>query len=232
MGDTGNALLATIAILGALYHRERTGEGQAVSTSIVNAGLLHTSYAWIDADGTPADWGHVDADQYGLSPWYRLYRCADDGWLVVAALRTGDRHALLHGVLDDDEADIDLDDHDKVAALLEEGFLQRPAASWFEALDAVVPLEVVDEAFCRDLFDDDVARRTQLVVATQSTDVGRFEDPGLLVQLSATPGVVTRGPSACGEHTREILLELRRTDDQVDALVAEGVVLEASPVAP
>ena len=231
MGDTGNALLATIAILGALYHRERTGEGQAASTSIVNAGLLHTSYAWIDADGTAADWGHVDADQYGLSPWYRLYRCADDGWVVVAALRADDQRALLHGVLDD-EGDVDLDDNNKVAALLEERFLQRPAASWFDALDAVVPLEVVDEAFCRDLFDDDDARRTQLVVTTQSTDVGRFEDPGLLVQLSATPCVVRRGPSACGEHTREILLELRRSDDQVDALVAEGVVLEASPVTP
>ena len=37
MGDTGNALLAAIAITAALYHRDRTGEAQAVSTSIVNA---------------------------------------------------------------------------------------------------------------------------------------------------------------------------------------------------
>ncbi len=71
MGDTGNALLAAIAIIAALYHRDKTGEGQAVSTSIVNAGLLHTSYAWIHADGTPGDWGHVDGDQFGLSPFYR-----------------------------------------------------------------------------------------------------------------------------------------------------------------
>ena len=40
MGDTGNAMLAAIAITAALYHRERTGQGQAVSTSIVNAQLL------------------------------------------------------------------------------------------------------------------------------------------------------------------------------------------------
>jgi len=87
MGDTGNAMLAAIAITAALYHREKTGEGQAVSTSIVNAGLLHTSYAWIDEDGAPAEWGHVDGDQYGLSPFYRLYQCADDGWVFVAAVR-------------------------------------------------------------------------------------------------------------------------------------------------
>ncbi|MDQ1520111.1 MAG: hypothetical protein QOI55_1184, partial [Actinomycetota bacterium] len=75
MGDTGNALLAAIAITAALYHREKTGEGQAVSTSIVNAQLLHTSYAWIHADGDPADWGHVDGGQHGLSAFYRMYLC-------------------------------------------------------------------------------------------------------------------------------------------------------------
>src|SRR5205807_393803 len=102
MGDTGNALLAAIAITGALYHREKTGEGQAVSTSIVNAGLLHTSYAWIHADGTPADWGLVDGDQYGLSTFYRMYRCADDGWLFVAAIRSEQRDRLLGAVGDDE----------------------------------------------------------------------------------------------------------------------------------
>ena len=68
MGDTGNALLAAIAITAALYHRDRTGQGQAVSTSIVNAGLLHTSYAWIHSDGREPDWGHVDGDQYRVVP--------------------------------------------------------------------------------------------------------------------------------------------------------------------
>ena len=84
MGDTGNAMLAAIAIVSALYHRDQTGRGQAVSTSIVNAQLLATSYAWIREDGKPGLWDHVDGDQYGLSPLYRMYRCADDRWIFVA----------------------------------------------------------------------------------------------------------------------------------------------------
>ena len=103
MGDTGNALLAAIAITAALYHRERTGEGQAVSTSIVNAGLLHTSYAWIHADGSPADWGHVDGDQYGLSPYYRLYQCSDEAWLFLGAVSDHERERLM-AVIDGLEA--------------------------------------------------------------------------------------------------------------------------------
>ena len=82
MGDTGNALLAAIGMTMALYHRERTGAGQAVGTSIVNACLLNTSYAWIHSgsDGRGADlanWDHVDADQWGLNARYRMYPTSD-----------------------------------------------------------------------------------------------------------------------------------------------------------
>ena len=226
MGDTGNGLLAAIAITAALYHRDRTGDAQAVSTSIVNAGLLHTSYAWTHADGTPADWGHVDGGQYGLSPFYRLFQCADDSWLFVAAVRPELRARLLTAMGEDETA---LDDHDKVVALLEAHFHERSAAEWFAALDRVdVPVEIVDEAFCRTLFDDPEARAAQLVVETWAAGVGRFEDPGLLVNLSATPGVIQRGPCMCGEHTREILIEHGYTPSEVDALVADRAVLDAS----
>jgi crotonobetainyl-CoA:carnitine CoA-transferase CaiB-like acyl-CoA transferase len=225
MGDTGNALLAAIAITAALYHRERTGQGQAVSTSIVNAQLLHTSYAWIHADGTPADWRHVDGGQYGLSPFYRLYRCGDDRWLFIAA-ETPEHRARLISALDRD-AEV-LGDAAEASAALEALLREQPAAEWFTMLDAAgVPVEVVDEEFCRALFDDPEARSRQLVAETWAGGVGRFEDPGLLVNLSATPGVVQRGPCLCGEQTREILLEHRCTAAQVDELVSARVVLDA-----
>ena len=90
MGDTGNALCSRPSPSPLRSTTAtRTGEGQAVSTSIVNAGLLHTSYAWIHADGRPGDWDHVDGDQYGLSPFYRMYQCADGLWVFLAAVVRG-----------------------------------------------------------------------------------------------------------------------------------------------
>jgi crotonobetainyl-CoA:carnitine CoA-transferase CaiB-like acyl-CoA transferase len=226
MGDTGNALLAAIAIVAALYHRDRTGEGQAVSTSIVNAQLLHTSYAWIHADGAPADWGHVDGGQFGLSPFYRLYACADDRWLFVAAQQAEDQSRLGEAIGDDVAS---LDDAEKAAATLERRFLERPATDWFDMLDAAdVPVEIVDEGFCRALFDAPGARATQLVAETWVSGVGRFEDPGLLVNLSDTPGTIQRGPCLCGEHSREILLEHGYTTSEIDELSNTGVVLDAA----
>jgi crotonobetainyl-CoA:carnitine CoA-transferase CaiB-like acyl-CoA transferase len=216
MGDTGNAMLAAIAITSALYRREITGEGQALSTSIVNAGLLATSYAWVYDDGRPADWGHVDASGHGLTPCYRMYRTLDDEWVFVAAITDGHRAAFESVLGATGEA------------ALEAAFAGRPAHEWLATLDtAGVPAEIVDEDFCRTVFDDPVARADRLVVETWAPGVGRFEDPGLLLSFSETSGVVARGPCMCGEHTRELLRELGYADAEIDELAEARAVLDA-----
>lgn len=227
MGDTGNALLAAIAITAALYHRDRTGEGQKVSTSIVNAGLLHTSYAWIHDDGTPGDWEKIDANQYGLSPYYRLYHCSDDRWIFVAAVAEHERERLFAAIGERAPATRD-DTGEAQTKVLEARLGERTASQAFSLLDEMgVPVEIVDEEFCRTIFDDRDARTMQLISTTWAGTVGRFEDPGLLVNLEPAAPIVRRGPCRCGEHSREILREHGYSESEVDALVAEQVVLDA-----
>ena len=222
MGDTGNAMLAAIAITSALYHRELTGQGQAVATSIVNAGLLHNSYSWIHADGTPGDTRHIDAGQYGLSPFYRMYQGSDEDWFFLAAVTEEERRHLAKTI--DASGGPDLGANDLLERL--EGlFATRPAAEWFEILDrAGVPVEVIDEDFCRTIFDDLVARDEQLIVESPSKSVGRFEDPGLLVKVGPNGGIIRRGPCQCGEHTVEILSEHGYSDDEIAGLVASSAI--------
>ena len=229
MGDTGNALLAAIAIAAALYHRDKTGVGQEVSTSIVNAGLLHTSYAWIRADGSPGDWEHVDGQQYGLSPFYRLYECADGRWLFLAAV-SDQEHDRLVAVMGEAVPGLQDGQADDItwSKALSTRFLEQPAEQWFAELDKEgVPVEIVDESFCRTLFDDADAQASQLVSTTWAGNVGRFEDPGLFVNVTPATPVIQRGPSLCGEHTRQILREHGYSDEEVDALAAERAVLDA-----
>jgi crotonobetainyl-CoA:carnitine CoA-transferase CaiB-like acyl-CoA transferase len=196
-----------------------------VSTSIVNAGLLHTSYAWIHADGSEPDWGHVDGEQFGLSPYYRLYRCAVGGWVFLAAV-TDEAQAKLRAILPDAPAG---DDPEPIASWLSSYFESAVATEAFHALDdGGVPIEVVDEYFCRTLFDDPEARSLNLVSETWSTSVGRFEDPGLLVNISPAEAIVQRGPCACGEQSREILLELGYSSSDVDAMVEGRAVLDGA----
>jgi crotonobetainyl-CoA:carnitine CoA-transferase CaiB-like acyl-CoA transferase len=224
MGDTGNALLAAIAIAAALYHRDKTGEGQAVSTSIVNAGLLHTSYAWIHSDGTEPDWGHVDGGQYGLSPYYRLYPCSLNEWVFLAAV-TADQRIKLREILPGSPVG---DSPEAVAAWLSSYFEETIATEAFRALDdGGIPVEIVDESFCRTLFDDPEAKRLNLVSETWSRSVGRFEDPGLLVNINPAQSIIQRGPCACGEHTKDLLDWLGYSDSEIDEMVASRAVAEA-----
>jgi crotonobetainyl-CoA:carnitine CoA-transferase CaiB-like acyl-CoA transferase len=239
MGDTGNAFLSVVAVLQALYHRERTGRGQEVSTSILNACLLNTSYAWVSADGAAAPWRRIDARQLGLSALYRLYETAE-GWLCLAAVSDDHWHRLCAAL---DRGDLTHDprfaratarnQNDAVlAAILELAFLTRPAARWFQLLDAGdVPCEIVSPTFCREWLDDPDLRARGWVAETWAAGVGKFEDPGLLVDLSLTPGRVQRGPCIAGQHTREILRELGYSDGKIDELCAQGAVLD-SPIVP
>ncbi len=118
------------------------------------------------------------------------------------------------------------------------GALLAPLATAdaFARLDgAGVPVEIVDRSFARAIFDDPEARDSGRISTTWAGGVGRFEDPGLLVRFSGTPGIVQRGPCLNGQHSREILRELGYTDAEIDALAADRVIIDApvdTPVAP
>jgi crotonobetainyl-CoA:carnitine CoA-transferase CaiB-like acyl-CoA transferase len=160
----------------------------------------------------------------GLSPYYRLYRCGDDSWLFLAAVTPQERDRLseLVGGFDPSAPAAE------VAGLLEVRFGDKSATEWFVALDeAAIPAEVVNEEFCRTIFDDPQARLLGLVSETWSSGVGRFEDPGILVNVFPTTPVIQRGPCMCGEHTRQILLEYGFSDQEVDTFVTEGAILDA-----
>jgi crotonobetainyl-CoA:carnitine CoA-transferase CaiB-like acyl-CoA transferase len=142
MGDLGNGFLLAVGCVQALYHRDRTGEGQYVGTSILNACLATSSNAMV-VDGVRAARGHLDGKQLGFSARYRLYETAE-GWLCLAALTPGELAALssVLGPLPADDAEL--------ADLLERTFATRPAADWFAELDAAgVPCEVSSPDFQR-----------------------------------------------------------------------------------
>ncbi len=206
LGDTGNGYLSAIAILQALSHRERTGEGQFLHTSIVNAHLLNASMTSLDADGAPAPRPVLDAMQTGWNDRYRLHETAD-GWLCVALVT--DTHVV------------------EFERLTAAGLETRTASEWFELLDgAGIPCEVADPDFVLSVFDDPELVDKGWVTSYEQALVGRMHVAGLLFDLHATPGRIQGPPIAVGEHTRTILREIGCNDDRIDELIAVGAVNE------
>jgi crotonobetainyl-CoA:carnitine CoA-transferase CaiB-like acyl-CoA transferase len=231
LGDTGNGFLSGIAILQALAHRDRTGEGQYCTTSIVDAQLLLASTAVARPDGKGFERPRIDALQYGFSALHRLYECAE-GWLAVVATGPGQAESLCRTLGVEPLAD-----DDALARRLAERFRTRSAARWFAELDAAgVPVEICDPDFALRLHDDPESHKRGYSVSYPHPFVGRLDQAGLLVSLSDTPGIVQGPPLVVGQHTRALMRELGYSDAQIDAAVeekwaGEWIAGSANPVA-
>jgi crotonobetainyl-CoA:carnitine CoA-transferase CaiB-like acyl-CoA transferase len=209
MCDAANAMLSVVGVLAALVHRDRTGRGQELWTSLMDGGAWHASDVLLRPDGTPSRRPKVDRGQHGFAPEYRLYE-TQEGWIQIAALHPEQWRALcaVLGVHGDE-------DRWTVVGEVEAAFRTRSAIWWSRALDdAGVPNEVPLETHGGHLplYDAD-AERLGLVVDYDHPIVGHMRQFGELVNFSETPARVFGPPPRVGEHTLEILDWLGRADD-------------------
>jgi crotonobetainyl-CoA:carnitine CoA-transferase CaiB-like acyl-CoA transferase len=237
LGDTGNGLLAAIAIVQALYHRDRTGEGQFVDTSITYAHLLNASMSWKPVHGsTSSNRPSLDAQQLGWSVGYRLYPTADK-WLCVAVMNDS-QWASFCAVLGDPVgagntfSHVEAMAHDErraLAARFERVFLTKTAAEWFTLLDSAgVPCEVTHEDRVVELFNDPELREKQWIAAHHHPVLGQVETFGRLIDFSRTPTAVVGPAPFVGQHTRAILTEVGYLPSEIDALADSGVVADGA----
>lgn len=230
--DTTNALASVVGVLTALAHRDRTGEGQAVWTSLLNAAVYVNSDVYLTADGA-SDPPKLNKSQTGFGALYRLYE-TQEGWIQVAAVRPEHWSALCAAV---GRADLEHDERFASAAgrhanrtgleaILEELFLTQTAIQWRRRLDdAGIPIEIsvntVDGEMV--LFDEDNIR-LGLVAETQHPEMGRLRQVGNLMRFTDTPSTVLRTPPRPGEHTVELMRWLGYDEERIEALTADRVI--------
>jgi crotonobetainyl-CoA:carnitine CoA-transferase CaiB-like acyl-CoA transferase len=236
-GDTGNGLLSAIGMMNALRHRMRTGEGQFLRTSIVNAQLLNASHIVARPDGTALDRWQLDGMQTHFTALYGIYPTAD-GWLALAVLTDAQWQRLataLPALADErfDDAGKRAANDEALRAELETILASRPAAEWFAMLDAAgVPCEISDPTFGQNFHDDPEIAAMGLTASFDHPVVGKFDQVGLSYQLSETPARIPAGPLVLGEGSAEILAELGYSRTEIDTLAQDRVVGLWSPGEP
>ena len=215
LGDTGNGFLTAVGICNALMEREKTGKGQFVDTSIVNACLLNTSYAVSKPDGTPVERPRLNFDQTGYGDYYKLYQTEDNKWIQIAAIRPEHKSAF-----------------DALAGDNKSGsFLARCSKELMKDLRAAgIPAAISDENASRRLFDNKEFKTKQWTVEYNDRHVGKLEQIGLTYKLSDTPGVISRPPLIVGDCTKEILEELGYTEADILGMANETAILCDPPV--
>lgn len=231
--DTGGGLLSACGAIMGLYHRDVTGEGQFIDTSLLNSGMWFNSDAFIAERSSVRKRPTLDHNQTGLSASCRLYE-TKRGWICVAALFKEDWQALCE-VLEKPELGRDpryfqnndrIDNRAYLGELLEPIFKTKTAEEWFTRLDsACVPCEICHQDYWREFLLDEWALKTGRVVEYLQKDMnGKIRIFGTISRFSATPQVIQGPPPLLGEHTRQILAELGYGNAEQEMLKAKGVV--------
>ena len=229
LADKTSGLFAASAILMALYHRARTGEGQAIDcamfetfTSFVMA--EHMQGRAFDPPTGPAGYPRL------LTPWRRPHRTADGH---VCVLPYSDRHwrgfFALAGrpELADDPRFADMPSRgrniDALYTVLADIMASRSSAEWLSALeDADIPAMPMHSP--ESLFEDPHLQAVGFFRKVDHPTEGRTIQVRPPVEFSRTPGELRRHAPHAGEHSGQILREAGLDEDEIAGLFASGAV--------
>jgi formyl-CoA transferase/CoA:oxalate CoA-transferase len=228
--DFNAAMLGAYGIMVALYHRERTGQGQRVEVSLLDAavfGLIPREWDYFATGQPPARLG---GRHHQLAP-YETYRCADGRFIFVGVLNDAMWPRFCTAIARPDLRDdprfstnaARVAHRWELEAALDAHFPTRDAAAWLAALQEQDVLCAPVNDFAEALSDPQVLHN-EMVVSVEHPVGGPIKVLGVPVKLSATPGSVRTAPPRLGADAQDVLARLGYSTADVARLRSEGVI--------
>ena len=229
VADINAGMLAVAGIAAAYAHKLKTGQGQIVDTSLLEAALQQTYWhaAIHFATGTspgPSGSAHL------LTAPYQAFR-ASDGWINVGGANQANWERIAD-VLGHPEWREDprfatnsarMANLDALVSRMNAVLVTQTKAEWIAAFDAagvpVGPVHTIGDALAH---PQTIARG--MVVDLVHPQAGATRALGCPIHFSKTQTRITRPAPLLGEHTREVLREHGYADAEIDALIAAGAV--------
>jgi crotonobetainyl-CoA:carnitine CoA-transferase CaiB-like acyl-CoA transferase len=225
-----SAVISTACTMG-LYAREKTGKGQYIETTMLCANAYANADDFFWYEGKPPR-EIPDGEGYGLNALYRLYK-AGQGWVFLACPMEEEWRALCGTI---GRADL-VDDSrfatqetrrvndDALARELAQVFIAREPHEWESLLAAadVVCVKAEDRGPYHFFNDDPHIKENNFISEIELPRLGKVWRYGPVLTYSHTSTRVGPGPLR-GQHTRDILLEIGYSEDQIRDLKNRTVV--------
>lgn len=230
IADLATGLYSTIAVLAALAHRDRTGEGQYIDMALLDvqvALLANMNTNFLASGKPPVRWGNAHPN---IVP-YQTFQTRD-GWIIVAVGNDGQFRKFVEAggrpELADDERFATnpsrVRHRDTLVPILAEMVKARDKADWIGALEAAGvpcgPINDLDEVFDNEQV---VARGMQVSLPHPcGAEVKLVRNP---IRMSATPPDARTAPPLLGAQTDDVLRDMLGYDDErIAALKAKQAI--------
>ena len=228
--DIGAGMWSAFAIMAALNHRGKSGEGQYIDISMLDAQVAWLTYQaafFFANDEAPKRMG---AAHPTLVP-YQAFMCKDGKYINVAVGSERIWERFCQGMGREDLKDhpdyatnsVRVGNRGAMVAMLQEYFLTRPVAEWVDDLQAAnVPCGPINDL--ADVFADPQVLARDMYQEMAHPTLGSIKQTGLPIKFSVTPGGLDRHPPLLGEHNQEILGSLGYSDAEVQSLKDQSVI--------
>ena len=228
--DISAGTQAAFGIMCAYVQVLKSGKGQVVDASLMEAGIFYTiweSALYFSEGEIPGPLGSA----HRVSAPYQALRTSD-GYINVGAATQSTweqfcRATGLEQLIDDERFRMPGDRKAReaeLATLLESTLSQESTEYWLNLLEqaGVVAGPIYD---MEQVYRDPQVKAREMVVDLDDPELGTLRNIGVPVKLSETPGGIRRRAPALGEHSKEVLSGAGYSEREITALVEAGVVV-------
>ncbi|MFZ6649549.1 CaiB/BaiF CoA transferase family protein [Undibacterium sp. TJN25] len=230
IADLMTGMYATVAVMAALSHRDRTGEGQYIDMALLDvqvAMLANMNTNYLASGVAPKRWGNAHPN---IVPYQTF--ATSDGHIIVAAGNDSQYTKFVQAGGRPELADDPLyftnprrvQHRDQLVPLLVDMVKQKTKQEWIDALEAAGvpcgPINNLDE-----VFDNPQVLARDMLVSLPHPSAGKVRLVGSPMKMSATPAQALSAPPLLGQHTSQVLGSLLGYDeDRLANLRARNII--------